>query len=185
MYIPQKLLEHFPLGLHSGIKNYVLPGLYSYLLGDKNLDGSITRVFYSSRLTQEFISPHNHRYNFICEVLDGYVENTIYEPTFSSNEVGDFWQQVVSIYSDIGIYKTNYLSGPVKYIPKSVTYRKGEIYKSDLHTIHSIKFSKGSVVLFREGKKLSEQNVALIPYCKETETAINNFNTHPWMFEKL
>ncbi len=64
---------------HSPIQNYILPGLTSWVLKPAGDGHGMIRMFESSRETQEFITPHTHRYGLHCEVLAGWVENTTWK----------------------------------------------------------------------------------------------------------
>src|ERR1700741_4501730 len=54
--------------------NYIVPGVASYLIGDK--DHGLVRIFHSERDSRDTVTPHSHRFDFSC--LAGEVKNTIW-----------------------------------------------------------------------------------------------------------
>jgi hypothetical protein len=62
---------------HSPVRNYAIPGLTSWLIGQPSPKGTM-RLFESSRQHQEAITPHSHRFDFQCWVLEGFVVNRVW-----------------------------------------------------------------------------------------------------------
>ena len=77
----------------SRVKNYVLAGLDSYLLTNGNM-----RLFACSRDTQDQITPHSHRFDFVCIVLEGWVVNRVWKEVPES--IGDFFESSILTYKD-------------------------------------------------------------------------------------
>lgn len=163
---------------NSALRNYIVPGLTSWMIMDDGEDGKI-RMFMCSRDQQEFITPHSHRFNFSACVLRGTVENTLWVPV---EEGGD--QYVVTT--------TKYLDEPGKYeigqqivqrfIPDSIPYEEGDWYCMKHTDIHSIKFSRDAVVLFIEGREVSKCTNVLEPWVGDKR--IPTMKVEPWMFQR-
>lgn len=69
------MIEEF---LHSRVDNYAgIPGLTSWMIGTSPNGGKI-RMFHSYRDHDEFITPHSHRFDFECLVVEGEVENIFF-----------------------------------------------------------------------------------------------------------
>lgn len=164
---------------HSPIRNYATAGLTSQLIGGEKY-GKV-RMFTADRDTREFITPHSHRYDFLCLVIAGEVTNTLYDEenrkrpgsnefTVSSieatKEFGKFWSREVRVAS-FTEYATKYVAG--------------EMYEMDWKQIHSINFSKGAVVLFLEGPEQNDYSYILEPFSDGAK--VPTFNTPDWMFK--
>jgi hypothetical protein len=154
------------------IHNYVLPGLSSSLIKFGKV-----RLFESCRNTEEFITPHSHRFPFACLVLQGSVQNSLWV----EDEDGDEYQ----------ISELNYKGkvGKYKVIEKDVRrfaafteeYRTGHWYVMEANQIHSIRFSKDAIVLFFEGIDESQTTQILQPVVNMN--VIPTFKIEDWMFE--
>ena len=163
---------------HKPIRNYILPGLSSYLIGDGNENGTV-RMFDSARETHEYICPHSHRYDFACLVLEGSVLNTIYHPADDADT--DWYVQSELTYRNIGEYTTKRIA-LARFKFDTTKYTAGEIYAMSRREIHSIKFSKNAKVLFFEGPSISVKTLALEPHVHGRHISL--MKTEDWMFLK-
>lgn len=127
------------------VANYVIAGLDSYLI----TEGKV-RMFVNSRDHQDAITPHSHRFDFVCLVLNGTVQNKIWKRVKNADE-GDLFQESTLDYSgEIG--KHAIIPGDQNYwVHSKYTYHAGSTYKMEHDQIHSIEFSKNAIVLFFEG----------------------------------
>lgn len=164
---------------HSPVKNYGgIPGLTSSLIGSPGPNG-LVRLMESSRDHQEPITPHSHRFDFHCQVITGEVRNLIW--TTDENYGDPFQVSVLQYEGQIGKYKR--IVGEVKkwrLIPQ--IYRAGEEYGMAAEEVHSIFFSKGSVMLFFEGPTERDSSIILEPFVDGE--AIPTFKVEPWMFKR-
>lgn len=167
-----KELVHFLQKIKSNtLNNYVLAGLSSSLIGEK----SKIRMFEASRETYHFITPHNHKFDFCCLVLQGTVENIVYE----TDDNGDEWA-VFNQTGELGNYNSKFYT-VVKFKATSNTYTVGQLYNMEHHQFHSIKFSKDAIVLFFEGVSYTNKSQYLEPY---SNGVCDTFQTKEWMFKK-
>lgn len=170
---------------HSPVRNYAIPGLTSWLISSGE-NGNI-RLFEMTRDHIEPISPHSHRFDFHCIVLEGEVENIIYEyvPHWQDEfpDDADLYTRIYSKYNgEIGSYEntqTNYVS---HYRLNFVNYSKGDQYSMTHDQIHSIRFKKGTKVLFFEGLDKTKSSYILEPFVDGE--IISTFKVEPWMFKK-
>lgn len=140
----------------SKVSNYVIAGLDSYLLENGNV-----RVFKNNRNHQDQITPHSHRFDFTCLVLNGYVINKVW--TECTGKDGDLFQLSELIYSgDIGEHRKKPISNK-SFSFNMTTYKTGQTYSMKAEEIHSIEFSKGAVVLFFEGPTVREESLIIEP----------------------
>lgn len=164
---------------HSPVQNYVIPGLTSYLIGNPGPTGAV-RLFRNERDHQESIAPHSHRFDFRCFVVGGWVTNRIWLPCGDTS--GDLYMTSELQYrGDIGRYeKVPGASKRWRHADKS--YFKGESYSMKADEVHSIKFSRGAVVLFFEGPQVSDTSILLEPFVGG-ET-VPTGQVQPWMFRR-
>lgn len=166
---------------NSGLGNYIVPGLTSSLVGGEK-NGKV-RLFEQSRDTREFITPHSHRFDFAAIVLYGSVENTL----FRLDRAGQPWcaSAIDQVCGLDGLRKYVHIREevPTFWIEETIQYAAGSTYKMDSTEIHSIKFSKGAVVLFFEGPQVTPTGRMLEPWVNGK--CVPTFKTEPWMFEKL
>jgi hypothetical protein len=157
---------------HSTLRNYILPGLDSSLLG------ATTRIFTNARESSGMITPHSHRFDFQCLVMRGSVVNTIYDV----DESGDAYMMSSLRYmGEPGAYeKLQGIDG--LFSARKATYEAGEWYGMRHDEIHSISFSRDAVVLFIEGAQVTDTSVYLEPFVRGE--VIPTMNTEPWMFAK-
>ena len=186
---------------HSPLENYIVPGLTSWLISDPSPRGCV-RMFEMLRNQEMAISPHSHRFDFQCVVLEGDVTNTIwrkYKPlALASLEYfsycnplmvderkriassDEFQRTELKYLGKPGQYSKSPIKEIEKYYPVVSTYKKGDQYHMTADQIHSIRFSKGAKVLFMEGPNITDTTNILDPY-------VNGVNVHqsdvlPWMF---
>jgi hypothetical protein len=164
--------------MHSPIRNYAIPGLTSWLIGEQSPNGTM-RFFECSRHHQEPITPHSHRFDFQCWVLAGSVCNRVWTPTAFH---GDEYTRTDVIYlGECGKYKKDRI-GPCSYTFRDKTYGEGDWYSMTHDQIHSIYFSKGTQVLFFEGPTRSDRSLILEPHIDGED--VPTFKVEPWMFKQ-
>lgn len=166
---------------HSSLGNYIVPGLTSWLLSAPSEKGCV-RMFVSTRDQDEFITPHSHRFDFTCHVLEGEVINTMYcSPT--KTEPGEVYQFGRLIYGDEpGKHEQKYDGERALFRKVRSTYRAGAWYSMGASEIHSIRFSKGARVLFFEGPCRTNETVILLPVAYGDP--VPTFRVADWMYRK-
>lgn len=88
-------LEFYKSMAHSGIHNYVVPGVSSYLIGGTPQGGEgCVRLFHCERDQQEAVTPHSHRFNFHCVVLKGQVINRVWRPSEGSRNADIYTKSI-------------------------------------------------------------------------------------------
>jgi hypothetical protein len=179
-------IENFPVEFikkmaHSPIRNYAVPGLVSYLIGERSEGKGCVRLFHSTRNHQEPIAPHSHRFDFHCIVLAGQVRNLIWREdyNFNSHNSDTYARRILKYSGAPGHYGiTN--GGISKYTSSESVYTKGQSYSMEADQVHSIFFSKGAYVLFFEGAQQSDESVVLVPVVDDE--VIETFRKEEWMF---
>jgi len=162
---------------HSPLQNYVIPGLTSYLLSTPGPDG-VVRLLQNSRLQLTNVTPHSHRFDFTCLVLQGCVLNRLW----TRQDDGDLYAATKLVYQGKpGSYKTEF-AGPGAWTFSEQHYHEGEQYDMKANEVHSILFSKDAIVLFHEGPQVSDTSIILEPYVDGK--IIPTFKVEPWMFLK-
>jgi len=159
----------------SRVANYVIAGLDSYMLEAGNV-----RMFENSRNHQDQITPHSHRFDFVCLVLSGYVINKIW--THTNDELGDVFEESVIKYSGKIGEHSKQKCGRNYYNFECNKYVEGQCYSMTSEQIHSIQFSKGAKVLFFEGPSLSEESIIIEPVVDDL--VINTYESRDYMFKK-
>lgn len=167
--------------MHSPVRNYALPGLTSWLIGQPGPAGTM-RVFTADREHQECITPHSHRFDFQCWVLKGSVRNRIWRKTYDYDKDGDDFQVTKLVYrGDFGAFEKH--EGSVhRWLYTDYTHEAGQCYRMKAAEVHSIYFSRGAMVMFFEGPTVSDSSVIIEPYTNHK--AIPTFKVEPWMFER-
>ena len=176
--ILQQLLESG----HSSLQNYILPGLRSTLLSQPSKEGCV-RLFVNSRIQRTGITPHSHRFDIVCQVLRGWVENTIYTRSATPDHpLSEAWvDSTLSYKGTPGGYVVT--QGRIDlWIGNKTHYHTGDWYSMTHEDIHSIEFSRDAVVLFFEGPQLTNQTTILEP-CVD-QKRVPTFKVEPWMFQK-
>lgn len=168
---------------HSPIQNYILPGLTSWVLKPAGDGHGMIRMFESSRETQEFVTPHTHRYGLHCEVLAGWVENTTWknsELVGASNSSDEWMLYSLKYGGSPGEYTQT--SGPIRrYAKETRRYAAGSSYDLNHSQIHSVRFSRGAVVVITETAQQTDTTHILLPvaYGKMVPT----FKVESWMYK--
>jgi hypothetical protein len=158
----------------AGIHNYATVGLSSHLIPE----GAV-RLFEAERETTEFITPHSHRFDFVCVVLAGSVTNTTFE-RLPLHEAEDWVPRKLK--GHLGNYKLTEPSHPAQYIRATKTYSRGAFYGMLHNEIHTIHFSKGAKVLFFEGPDVTTETTILEPVSRGK--VVETFKVQPWMFSR-
>lgn len=164
------------------LRNYIVPGLSSHLIGGSKQAGQV-RLFSAHRDTREFITPHSHRFDFTCLVLNGDVRNTIFKLGYSYNER---WclstiNQVCGM-NGVNEYVHKREDKPSNWQAETIAYTTGDTYSMKHNEIHSIQFSMGTNVLFFEGPQITLESRMIEPW--ENGKVIPTFRTESWMFER-
>ena len=159
------------------VRDYVIPGLTSSLVGG---DGhGMVRLFTQERMHEEPITPHSHRFDFQCLVLEGEVWNRIW----TKSPDGDMYQEsILDHHGHFGDQTRRAEVNRDRWKFKQTIYKKGEMYSMKAEHIHSIFFSKGAVVLFFEGPNRFSGSSVLEPV--SNGRVIPTFKVEPWMFKK-
>ena len=167
---------------HSPLRNYAgIPGLTSWLIGNPSEKGTV-RMFECEREHFEHIIPHSHRYNFMCFVLTGQVENTIWSQCDIPEQGGDMYRSTEIEFTGEGKYVPVGFGEPCRWMHRTFRYKAGETYSMEAQEVHSIRFSRGTKVLFLEGPKVSEESLYIEPYVNGETVPV--FKVEPWMFLK-
>jgi hypothetical protein len=159
----------------SNLKNYVTPGLESELLVDAKV-----RFFTMTREQVTMITPHSHRFDFACLVIEGSVRNTIFE----EHRDGDKYlvSHIMPRNGGLGQYDFDYKQNYVSTFKATTTeYKKGEWYFMTIQEFHSIQFSHDAFVMFIEGEQKTAGSRTLLPIVDGA--AIDIFTTEHWMFK--
>lgn len=174
------IIQHIRSMSHSQLRNYVIPGLTSSMLGAPGPAGTV-RLFESSRQHHESIIPHSHRFDFECLVLSGRVRNTIWVPA-DEDQPGDLYAQTLLSYGGSpGDYNMRHDVARYRYQPRERVHTAGQWYGMRAHEIHSIHFDRDTTVLFFEGPELTSKTVALEPVVDGER--VPTFEVRPWMFQ--
>lgn len=175
----QEHIETIKSMAHSALGNYIVPGLTSSLISG-GVFGKV-RLFDSSREQHEHIAPHSHRFDFTCLVLQGEVEQRIFERVGSPHrDCDDYMCSVLEFRSSPGDY-IKLQTERASYTSESSVYSEGQWYSMKSHEIHSIRFGRDTVVLFFEGPTKNSSSVVLEPVV--AGQVIPTFKTEPWMFQ--
>lgn len=174
------LIKHLNEMKNNTIKNYVLAGLDSSLIGGEH-SGSV-RLFEKDLNQLDNVTPHSHRFHFSCLVLCGVVENIIW--TVSNEKSNDaFEKRKITYAGEPGEYTITKKVEIKRYKPDSTLYGAGEVYSMTAREIHSINFSKGAKVLFFEGPQISNNSFILEPVRRDG-SVVRTFQKQPYMFIK-
>lgn len=173
--------SHIMTMAHAEVRNYVIPGLSSFLIGGEQ-HGKV-RLFQCSRHHHESIIPHSHRFDFACPVLEGAVRNVLWkiDKRGDQYEVSRLWKD------GEGPGRNYHRRSDVEreygvYFSFEKTYKPGEWYSMAASEIHSIYFSAGARVLFFEGPELREFSEYLEPVVGGR--TVPTFEVKNWMFER-
>ncbi|QFZ84558.1 hypothetical protein GFK26_18185 [Variovorax paradoxus] len=158
------------------VRNYIAPGLSSYIIGAPH-EGGCVRLFESEREQQFAITPHSHRFDFHCLVLQGRVTNRLWR----KSTAGDDFVETKLIFDSLGKYKRG-ATEAVRRVSHDTVYSAGQGYAMKAEEVHSIYFGRDTSVLFFEGPNVLNTSVILEPWVDEK--AIETFRVEPWMFQK-
>src|SRR6185436_17204277 len=70
-------LQLLNLVKYSPIRNYVVPGVTSWIIAPETPEHGLFRLFTCDRFQLVTVAPHSHRYDLNCTVMNGAVYNTI------------------------------------------------------------------------------------------------------------
>lgn len=175
--------DFYDLPMHSGLRNYIIPGLTSRLVGDwSDPTKERLRIFHMETPQMMAIVPHSHRYDFHCKVLEGLVTNRLYLET--TQEYGIPLHASELEYSGS---PGNYQKSPLGlryYSVASTMYAPGMTYSMRAEEIHDIFFSMGAQVMFWEGPQRRTNTVVLEPMVPGVGV-IPLLKTEEWMFQKI
>ena len=134
------------------------------------------RLFECTHSNPVPITPHSHRFDFTCVVLEGTVHNLVWQES-DRGSLYELAEQIGKLgnYELLPMKQANYAC--VEHI-----YHKGDVYSMRSEEIHSIFFSKGAKVLFIEGPERSEKSLVLQPVVNGR--VIPTLKTEDWMFIK-
>lgn len=170
---------------YDSLHNYIVPGLVSTLIGEDPHASSKIRLFHNTRVQDEFITPHSHRFDLACMVVQGSVENTIfsdvpYPGSHSARYVDEF--QVSRLLYEGTPGKYDKADTVVQHFGRhKTTYCAGQWYFLKFDEIHSITFSKDAIVLVFEGDSKTDATVILEP--RVNGSTIRTFKVEDWMFK--
>jgi hypothetical protein len=167
---------------HSPVRNYVVPGLTSSLIGNPSAHGTM-RLFQCERDHQESITPHSHRFGFQCWVLRGSVRNRIWTQHAREDVSFDWFLTTTLAYKgEFGKYTKNGRSVD-RWGYEDTVYHAGQCYAMQADEVHSIFFARNTVVLFFEGATESNESIILEPFVDGE--VVPTFKVEPWMFKKV
>ena len=168
---------------HSRVKNYIVPDVTSMLVGSDDGSQGRVRIFDSRRDQDMLVTPHSHRFDLWSYVVEGSVENTIYAQA-RVGETGDMYKKVYQKFGgEIGEFEVSSEMPKQRYNKFVNTYNRGDSYFMEYDQIHTIKFSRDTVLLIIEGKPKSSNNAVLFPVTND-DTVINTLTTEEWMFRR-
>jgi quercetin dioxygenase-like cupin family protein len=159
---------------HSLIKNYVIAGLESYLVGEPE---KRQRILSMTRDQVDFITPHSHRFDLVTQVLKGKVTNILFE--LSPYDL--YAESILKYEGKPGNY-TKRFYGYKGYKQNKYEYKEGDFYSMPHWAIHSIVFEKGTEILITESKQITNESVILEPFSGGKH--VNNFNIPNNLFIK-
>lgn len=163
---------------HSPVRNYAIPGLSSSLIGSPSPCGTV-RLFECSRDHQEPITPHSHRFDFQCWVLQGSVRNRIWR----RNPIDGDWFRESTLRYGGGMGKYELEEGQAnRWAYVDHVHAAGECYSMLADEVHSIYFERNTKVLFFEGPTKNDSSLILEPWVGGE--VIPTFKVESWMFKK-
>jgi hypothetical protein len=167
-----KQMKHSPLLNYAGV-----PGLTSWLIGSG--ENGMVRLLECSRDHFEPVTPHSHRFDFVCEVLAGCVTNVLWKES-DDTSIDQYMVTELTYSGKPGEY-TRGDHYPAFYRPIETRYAAGETYSMLHDQIHSIFFKRGTSVLFWEGPTISETSLVLEPFIEGD--VVPTFEVKDWMFK--
>jgi hypothetical protein len=195
---------HLECERHSPVHDYVIPGLTSWMISSVGADPYSPKVRMFEMLREQLgdLTPHSHRYDFTCLVLQGEVENFIWHPDGKAGDTNSqlmCWQNMAWD-GDIGALRAmpgDGNRGLGYYRVERKTYKAGEEYSMSNEGLHHIRFGMGSRVLFFEGASrgadtrilepvsaIDSRNALLAPLGPMVVQPLSLFERKPWMFTR-
>lgn len=175
------------MGNHE-LRNYIVPGLSSLMLGHESRNFGSVRMFIADRIQHSDITPHSHRFDFMCYVAKGSVGHRVWRKA-KDHEEGDYYvccemryEHAPGKYTTLPPLSPETLPGTMWVFDDEV-YDEGEWYGLNADDIHSIVFEKGSHVLFFEGPTRHDHSYVLLPYYNGQ--IVNTLTTSDWMFQRI
>jgi len=164
------------------IRNYVIPGLSSYMLGAPGVDGSCVRLFEASRSQLDSVTPHSHRYSLMSWVVRGWVRNRLWREVDDDHAEGEAFRTSWLRYDGApGKYKKE-IGGVSNWVSETRLYREGECYTMEARDVHSIYFSKDALVLVFQGHNEMAMSKVIEPVVDGQ--VIPTLKTAKWMFKQ-
>lgn len=177
----QAILDAIRPMRNSLLRNYIVPGLNSNLIGGAEF-GKV-RLFSATRAARDFVTPHSHRFDFTALVLRGIVRNTIFSQHLQSQEE---WclSTIGRVCGADGLENYNHIRATEVslWTQKTTVYVEGETYAMQFAEIHSIQFESDTEVLMFEGPQQTEFSRMLEPWVNGK--VVPTFKTEDWMFER-
>jgi hypothetical protein len=169
---------------HSPIRNYVVPGITSWLIGAHHATNGCVRMLQCSRNQIESVAPHDHRFSFHAIVLAGRVTNRLWVP---DGPGGDLYQsttlQPTGVSSATGPRYLKHATADVGgWRFQDTDYEAGQSYGMAAHEVHSITFRRGTTLLIFEGRQEKTCSMILEPVVDGMVKS--SFHVEPWMFEQ-
>jgi hypothetical protein len=164
----------------SPIRNYVVPGITSWLIGAHHATAGCVRMLTCDREQVEHVTPHSHRFSFHAVVLAGSVRNRLWRRTWDGS--GDFYSECsLAFGGEAGKY-TLEEGERARWSWEDTVFAKGQGYGMAAHEVHSIYFARGTKLLIFEG--CAEKTVTSILQPVAYDEVVPTFKVEPWMFRR-
>ena len=112
---------------HSSIRNYIIPGLTSWLISTPTKEHGCVRLFENARQLFHTIEPHSHRFDFSCQVLEGSVVNRVWRSAITSeNGIADEFMVTFLQYEGATGNYSKTLGGVNRWVSTETEYKAGE-----------------------------------------------------------
>jgi len=182
MPLGEKTLREMEVTEERTVKNYVLAGMTSFMAGGQLVIEAKTRTFSMERHQSNMVVPHSHRYCLLSKVIAGTVVNTLWKKTCREDPEADSFYETILSPTDggMGEYEKTFRARVCYYKPLQRSYGPGESYFMDCEDIHSIAFSKGTVVEIMEYPEESDTSLILEPAIDGKVIPLSR--TEDWMF---
>jgi hypothetical protein len=129
------------------------------------------RCFVATREQEHFVIPHTHRYDFAAYVLQGSVDQILYE----KSPAGE-WYAISDVERGAEPQQPH---TEARFTRRQRVYNTGEWYAMLAKEFHSIKFSRDATVLILEGAEESEFSQILEPVVGGKH--LRTFHRADWM----
>lgn len=166
-------------------RNYIVPGLDSYLLCGDNGRGFV-RLFVMRRLQETVIVPHNHRYDFHCQVLAGDVTHRTYELGEVISAPRQDTTHAIMGYNPASPDRTGdvFAYTNVEHVTDE-KHNAGDTYELKYKDFHTVMFAKGAEVLFFEGPSfMRHTSKYLVPYDQVNKAPLDTYYWRDWMMKR-